>query len=171
MSRAVKVEAIEQMGLQVFLMPGELHCSAEPSFVKTVLGSCVAVCLCDQVLRIGGINHFVLPQSGTEPGLRYGNIAIDRLIAAMMALGCRMHNVEAKIFGGATVLPMNNPEYNVGARNVEIARTQLRAFEIPIVAERVGGRSGLVINFNTESGEVLVRRVAWKSEASVRWRA
>jgi chemotaxis protein CheD len=152
---------------RVFLPPAGLHCSAEPSLVKTVLGSCVSVCLCDGALRLSGINHFVLPQSSAEASLRYGDIAIDRLVVAMLSLGCRMKDIEAKIFGGAAVLATKNPEYNVGARNVEVARVQLRAFGIPIVAQRTGGKSGLVVNLNTESGEVLVRRVPWKSRASI----
>jgi chemotaxis protein CheD len=168
MSRAsVPAWVYEGTRPQVFLKPGELHCSAEPSFVKTVLGSRVAVCLCDQVLRISGINHFILPQSSTEASPRYGDIAIDRLVVAMLALGCRMKDLEAKIFGGAVVLPVRNTEFNVGTRNIDVARTQLRAFGIPIVAQRTGGKSGLVVNLNTESGEVLVRRVPWKSRACV----
>jgi hypothetical protein len=68
------------------------------------------------------------------------------------------------------VPPVRNPEFSVGDSHIDVARTQLRAFGIPIVAQRTGGKSGLVVNLNAESGEVLVRRVPWKSRAGINWR-
>ncbi len=145
---------------QVFLLPGTLHCSAEPTLVTTVLGSCVAVCLSDRARRISGINHFVLPHSPGETSLRYGNVAIARLVDAMFALGCRIDRIEAKVFGGAAVLPITNPESNVGARNVDVALASLRSLGIPLVARRTGGSNGLSVRLLTESGEVLIHRIA-----------
>jgi chemotaxis protein CheD len=145
---------------QVYLLPGELHCSAEPSMVRTVLGSCVAVCLWDRMRGLSGINHFVLPRSNREASLRYGDVAIERLIIAMHGLNCRTEHVEAKLFGGAAVLSTNSAEYNVGTRNVEVAVAHMNALGIPIVAQHTGGKSGLAIRLLTASGEVLVRRVS-----------
>lgn len=146
---------------QVYLTPGKMHCTGEASVVSTVLGSCVSVCLYDPVRRISGINHFVLPASASSRrDLRHGDVAIDSLIAAMRKLRCRIEALEAKIFGGAAVLITSNPDDNVGTRNVSLAEARLAALGIPIVARRTGGKNGLAVRLFTESGEVLVKRVA-----------
>lgn len=145
----------------VFLMPGALHCSAQPSVVTTVLGSCVAVCLWDRELRCAGINHFVLPRCGTDqPSLRYGDYSINRLMDAMLRLGSCREELEAKIFGGAAVLPVNAPENNVGTKNVELALERMQSLAIPVVARRTGGQYGISLRLFTETGAVLVRSIA-----------
>jgi chemotaxis protein CheD len=151
---------------QVFLLPGKMYCSAEPSLVTTVLGSCVAVCLWDRVRRISGINHFVLPSSGGLSSLRYGDVAIERLIATMQRLDCRPEKMEAKVFGGGAVLRTNDPDHNIGTRNVEVALAQLSQLAIPVVARRTGGTNGLTIRLFTASGDVLVRCIKPQLAAS-----
>ena len=65
-----------------FLYPGAIYISPEPTLITTILGSCVAICLYDPILQIGGMNHYMLPlwngQGLASP--RYGNIAIEKLI-------------------------------------------------------------------------------------------
>jgi chemotaxis protein CheD len=146
---------------QVFLLPGTLHCAAEPTVVATILGSCVAVCLWDSARRIGGMNHFLLPRSiGNEADERYGDFAIERLVAGMRILGSRIDDLRAKLFGGANVLPFGPASVTVGAQNVEAASQLMRRHRIPVVARRVGGRSGLRIWQDTRSGAVAVRMIS-----------
>ena len=45
----------------VYLHPGQVFVSPDPAVVTTILGSCVAVCVFDPVLRVGGTNHYLLP--------------------------------------------------------------------------------------------------------------
>ncbi len=47
---------------RVRINAGELHAAAKPTVVSTLLGSCVAACLFDPHARIGGMNHFMLPE-------------------------------------------------------------------------------------------------------------
>lgn len=145
----------------VFLYPGALRCARRPSVVTTVLGSCVAVCLTDRSRRLSGINHFLLPRSDSDkPSLRYGDVSIDRLLKKMLNLGSQKEDIEAKIFGGAAVLPANNPEESIGTKNVAAAVERLGQHGIPIVARHTGGTSGMVLRLFTATGDVLVRRVA-----------
>jgi chemotaxis protein CheD len=146
----------------VFLLPGGMHCAADPTLVTTVLGSCVAVCLLDRRCGLGGINHFLLPRggSGDEASLRYGDIAIDRLVDALIDLGAKQAALVAKIFGGAAVLHTNAPDLNVGVQNIDMAVERLQAHGIPIVARRTGGTNGVAIRLFTKSGRVLVRQIA-----------
>jgi chemotaxis protein CheD len=74
--------------------------------------------------------------------------------------GCRVEDIEAKIFGGAAVLPVSTPKAAVGAKNVAVALKSLRALDIEIVARRTGGKSGMLVRLFTATGDVLVRKVA-----------
>ncbi|MEP9375394.1 chemotaxis protein CheD [Aquabacter sp. CN5-332] len=147
--------------LQVYLLPGLMHCAITPSIVTTVLGSCVSVCLTDRVRSVSGINHFILPCSeGEEASLRYGNIAIDHLTAAMRRICGPRAPLEAKVFGGAEVLPISTQGMSVGARNVAAAMARLAHLGIPVVARRTGDKGGMLIKLVSTTGEVLVRPIA-----------
>ncbi|HNV82057.1 MAG: chemotaxis protein CheD [Tenuifilaceae bacterium] len=139
-----------------FLYPSSLFASNEPHIVSTILGSCVAVCLFDATTKIGGINHYMLPfwngQGLASP--KYGNIAIERLLEKMIALGCKKSNIRAKVFGGGEVIETNIAQFKIGQRNIELAMEALDDLKIPIVAKSVGGKLGRKIEFNTETGEV-----------------
>ncbi|MBV8547532.1 MAG: chemotaxis protein CheD, partial [Acidobacteria bacterium] len=71
----------------VYLYPGQVVTASQPLLVSTILGSCIAVCLWDDTARIAGINHYLLPSDPLrwQSDLRYGNVAIDRLIAEIVS--------------------------------------------------------------------------------------
>lgn len=145
---------------QVFLVPGSMFCSTEPSIVTTVLGSCISLCLWDVANRAGGMNHYVLPHGpADEVSLRYGDVAIDALWRAMERLGATRRSVRAKIFGGAGVLPFGGDE-TVGERNVRLAMKWLGDRGIPLMSAHTGGAFGLQIRFNTGDGGVSVRQIS-----------
>lgn len=143
----------------MYLQPGQLVASAEPLVISTVLGSCVSVCLWDPVARVGGMNHFLLPEGPEgEPSARYGAPAIDALIARVRMLGSRNGSLTAKLFGGACVIEaFRRRDGHLGARNVEIARERLQFARVPIVAEDVGGSRGRRLLFSLADGGVAVR--------------
>jgi len=85
---------------------------------------------------------------------KYGNIAIERLLEKMIALGCKKSNIRAKVFGGGEVIETNIAQFKIGQRNIELAMEALDDLKIPIVAKSVGGKLGRKIEFNTETGEV-----------------
>jgi chemotaxis protein CheD len=149
---------------EVFLEQGGLYYSDGPSLIRTVLGSCVAVCLLDRKGRAGGMNHYVLPESGDD-NPRYGNVAIARLIRGMNRIGYANETLQAKIFGGAAVLPYGAAEETVGFRNIAIAETTLRELGIPIIARCTGGEAGMIIRLHTSTGDVLVSSVAPAKES------
>src|SRR3954469_9883998 len=106
--------------LTAYLHPGEIFVSADSHVVPTILGSCVAVCLWDPITRIGGINHYLLPtfsgQGIASP--RFGNIAIQELLAQLTQLGTQKHNLLAKLFGGACVLEaFRQRQHHLGSKN------------------------------------------------------
>lgn len=146
----------------VYLHPGQIFATAETVLVTTVLGSCVAVCLWDPVAAIGGMNHFLLP-AGPARGandLRYGNTAMERLIAAMTAKGASPERLVAKVFGGACVIPVfSGARQAIGAQNVTAAREALAKHGISVRAEQTGGRRGRKLLFHTGHGAAYVKEI------------
>lgn len=143
--------------LQHFLYPSSLFASREPYVVKTILGSCVAICLWDKRLKIGGINHYMLPNwNGNDlASPKYGNIALDKLIDRMQSMGSRIEDLQAKIFGGGELLDSGKGNAIViGERNIRVARLMLEDRNIPVVASSTGGKRGRKILFFTDTGEV-----------------
>jgi chemotaxis protein CheD len=145
---------------RAYLHAGRLFASTQPTAVTTILGSCVAVCLWDPRLEVGGINHFLLPH-WVGNGLaspRFGNVAVGSLIEQLLGFGSRKQDLQAKLFGGASVLGASaREEAHLGKRNVEIARKLLGQEGILVVAEDVGGRQGRRLIFHTEHGTAWVR--------------
>src|SRR5450756_2861267 len=78
-------------------MPGEYYVDNEELLVMTTLGSCIAACLYDRQARIGGMNHFMLPEGSGDSG-RYGSYAMELLINEMMKRGATRMTMEAKVF-------------------------------------------------------------------------
>ena len=147
---------------RVYLLPGQLHASAEPCQISTILGSCVAVCLFDRSRLAGGMNHFLLPSSRKdEPeSMRFGDTATVALLEKLLALGCRLQNITAKIFGGSALFRCKEryPE-SLGAKNVAAAIQLMENAGIPIVAQETGGDHGRKVVFDTDDGVAWSRRV------------
>jgi len=144
--------------LKHFLFPGTIFADPRSYQISTILGSCVAVCLWDSVMRMGGINHYMLPLWNGE-GLatpKYGNIAMEKLLAKMLAMGCKREQLIAKVFGGANLMGTGNEVYLIGDRNISLACEMLEEYGIPIVASDVGGRIGRKIIMQADSGVVFV---------------
>ena len=145
-----------------YLTVGDIFAKAEAYEIVTVLGSCVSVCLWDNRLKIGGMNHYMLPLWNGE-GLaspKYGSIAINKLIQRMIAFGSRKEHLIAKVFGGASVITNNNKGlWNVGERNVIVAQDMLEDDGIPVVSADTGGILGRKILFDTLTGRVLVKKL------------
>lgn len=142
---------------EAYLHPGDLLVTREPTAVKTILGSCIAVCLWDAELRCGGMNHFLLPK-GSDSSLRperFGNVAVPRLIELLVAQGSLIENLRAKIFGGAAMLTNTfPPPTQIGQQNFKLASELLAQLRIPVVGSDVGGGRGRKIVFNTDDGSV-----------------
>jgi chemotaxis protein CheD len=138
------------------LYPADIFVDKSPHIVGTVLGSCISVCLHDPVLRQGAINHFILPQwNGHDLAtMKYGNLAIIRILEELLTLGSKYEDIVAKVFGGAEVLTGTPTNFHIGRRNTHIAIEILTEFKIPILLSDVGGNRGRKINFNTLTGEV-----------------
>jgi chemotaxis protein CheD len=141
-----------------FLYPGQLFVSREPIVITTILGSCAALCLWDWRKRMGGMNHYLLPD-GSDEGpnrLRYGTVANAALLKELLALGCDIKSIQAKLFGGSSAFAAN-PLQSLGARNVQLAEEFLKTSGIRLMAKDVSGKHGRRLMFHTEDGSTTIR--------------
>lgn len=146
---------------KVFLYPANVHVAVQPTCITTLLGTCVAVCLWDPITKIGGMNHYLLSLWNGD-GLaspKYGNIAIEKLVMMMESRGASKKRIVAKIFGGKASLNGNTIAYNIGMRNIQVAKDLLKEMNIPIEAESVGGEHGRNIKFDTTTGKIMMRYI------------
>jgi chemotaxis protein CheD len=145
------------------ILPGEYYFTCKDMLIVTVLGSCVSACIRDRVTGIGGMNHFMLPDSGdvdspVSASMRYGTYAMEVLINDLLKAGARRENLEAKVFGGGNVL-RGFVAINVGERNAQFVRDYLRAENIRVVAEDLNDIHPRKVYFFPRTGKVLVKKL------------
>lgn len=156
----------------VKVLPGEYFATAEATAITTLLGSCVAVCLYDRTIGIGGMNHFMLPEilrdsdrtrcsdpAATCPNAcsaRYGACAMRHLLEHLESLGARFSRLEAKLFGAGRVMAGVT---DIGGKNAEFALGYLKERGIPVIASDLGGVWPRKITFFPATGRVLVKRL------------
>jgi chemotaxis protein CheD len=150
----------------VKILPGEYFVHNEDMLIMTTLGSCIAACLYDRNARVGGMNHFMLPEEGKlvgshgniSAGGRYGVHAMELLINQILKLGGRRDRLEAKVFGGGNVL-QGFMLSNVGQQNAEFIVEYLNIERIPIVARDLLDVWPRKIYYFPRSGKVMVKRL------------
>jgi chemotaxis receptor (MCP) glutamine deamidase CheD len=148
---------------EVTIFIGGIHAASDAEVVKTLLGSCISVCLFDPMASVGGMNHFMLPDGGgdSDPSelTRFGVHAMDVLIGAMIKLGGDRRRFVAKFFGGAHVLDVQESASSVPQQNIAFIRRFLAEEGFAILAEDVGGYHPRHVRFYTSTGRALVKRV------------
>ncbi len=138
---------------------GEHHVSADPGVViTTILGSCIAACIRDPQARLGGMNHFLLPEgdvgSDTEAARRYGVNAMERLINSLLGAGARRERLEAKLFGGASMFDRLR---DIGTENAAFAHRFLQAEGIVVIGGDTGGHQARRVRFWPATGQAQQR--------------
>ncbi|MGE3986639.1 chemoreceptor glutamine deamidase CheD [Pseudorhodoplanes sp.] len=155
----------------VKVFPGEFYVTdkADETLV-TVLGSCVAACIRDPRLGIGGMNHFMLPQGRSggwgrdTESTRFGNFAMEKLINELMKMGCARDALEVKVFGGGNVTESN---IAVGTDNARFALRYLEAERLRCVAQDLGGRFPRRIQYSPATGRVVRRLLGRDASGAV----
>ena len=149
------------------ILPGELYVSSHGEMISTVLGSCISVCIRDTKKGIGGMNHFMLPQTNefssdswgsnsVTSASRYGNWAMEYLINAIIKLGGEKKNFEVKVFGGGQMMASMT---DIGQKNILFVYQYLAEEQLNIVASDVGDIYARKVLFFPDTGSVKVRRI------------
>ncbi|HRA28002.1 MAG TPA: chemoreceptor glutamine deamidase CheD [Acinetobacter johnsonii] len=147
------------------IAPGEYYFTDKDMLIVTVLGSCVSACIRDSKTGIGGMNHFMLPDSAAADkdspvslSMRYGTYAMEVLINQLLRNGARRENLEAKIFGGGNVLKSFTAT-NVGDRNAIFVRKFLKDEGIRITGEDLLDIYPRKVYYFPKTGRVLVKKL------------
>lgn len=143
------------------ILPGECYVTPLDMVLVTVLGSCVAACLRDPGARLGGMNHFMLPETSQEESIisqptRYGVYAMELLINDILRRGGRRDRLEAKVVGGANVL-RGFGAGTVGERNASFVMRFLKTEGIRIAGHDLGNQHARKVYYFPASGRLLVR--------------
>lgn len=156
---------------KVFLQTGDCFFGVQPTLVSTVLGSCLAVTMHAPKQGIGTICHAFLPDSsdsrsrrgGAEPQIcRYVDTALQNMLETLDKVGIPRRELVVKVFGGSTGIAVRGMEYSsydIGRRNIEMARKLLKFARIDIQVQDVGGSLGRKLMFHTQTGEVWVKKL------------
>jgi chemotaxis protein CheD len=149
------------------ILPGEYFVTRSDEAITTVLGSCIAACMRDPAVGIGGMNHFMLPEDTSVgksawlegPGAlstRYGSYAMESLINELMKLGARRERMEVKLFGGGRILSSMT---DVGRKNIAFAKDFLKLEGFRIAAEDVGDVCPRRVVYFPATGIVRLKRL------------
>lgn len=167
----------------VVLLPGDYYVTGDSGeTIVTLLGSCVAACIRDTRLGIGGMNHFMLPREKKRMELssanvkdwmfeydnksaRYGSVAMEFLINEIIKRGGQRRNLEAMIFGGGKIGEEISLE--VGKNNVTFVKEYLAIEGIPIKAQDTDNTWPLKVYYMPDNGEVYVKRVKSEDKAEI----
>lgn len=159
-----KLPAQEIERLAKNISPGEWVVDRQRP-ISTLLGSCVAVCLYDETVPVGGMNHFMLPSmkrradNADVDSVLSGDYAMEVLLNGLLAQGAARHRLKAKAFGGGTIISGNAAD-GIGKRNAEFARSWLERERIPIVSSDFLGPWSRKVLFVPATGDVYSKRMA-----------
>ncbi|KZN31874.1 chemoreceptor glutamine deamidase CheD [Pseudoalteromonas luteoviolacea] len=148
------------------VLPGEFYVSKNDELISTVLGSCIAACVYDEKLGIGGMNHFMLPGAqnmkeitnvhSDDFNCRYGNWAMEYLINEVLKNGASRDNLKVKLFGGGKIISAMT---DIGVGNIRFANAYVEEENLNLVSHDVGGPWPRKVVFHPQSGTAKVKKL------------
>lgn len=148
--------------VSVELMPGDVAIGEVGDQLKTLLGSCVSVILCDPRHTIAVMCHIVFtgnPKPEHRSNTAYGSVAMESMFARLRAKGVNPKMCQAYVFGGGNMFPQFFSKKHVGVSNSEWVFNFLQDNQIAVVNHCVGGTGYRKITWTVGSGEPVVETV------------
>lgn len=146
----------------------------EDVVLDTILGSCVAACIRDPILGIGGMNHFLLPDAENidlnvgsgqaHLAMRYGNYAMELLVNELLKRGARRNRLEVKLFGGANVVKGIR---GIGHKNADFVEKYAKAESLNVVSQHLRGFEARKVHFMPKSGRARMMLITDDRQAVV----
>lgn len=146
------------------ILPGEYYVTKQPEMITTVLGSCISVCIHDPISKMGGMNHFMLPTSGSvsesenllSDSFRYGDVAMERMINDLLRNGADKKKLVFKAFGGGQIIQQMT---SIGERNIRFLRKFMMLEGFRLSAQDLGDIYPRKVNFFPSTGKVLMKKL------------
>lgn len=132
---------------------------ADDLLVTHALGSCIGIVIYDRVTGVGGMLHYMLPLSKADPQkaqqkpLMFGDTGIPALFQKAYSLGAKKENLRVVMAGGAEVIPVGN-YFDIGNRNILVARKMFWKNRVMISSEQVGGRVSRTLYLEMATGNI-----------------
>lgn len=149
------------------ILPGEYYVTSENELITTVLGSCISACVRDRESGIGGMNHFMLPETseakmkqGSDAlignATRYGNYAMEHLINTILSNGGKRKNLEIKVFGGGKIIPTLS---DVGQSNINFILDYIDQEGLSLVSQDLGDIYPRKVIYFPKTGKVGMKKI------------
>ena len=135
--------------------------------VTTVLGSCISACIRDKESGVGGMNHFMLPETTAEKmkqgsdamignATRYGNYAMEHLINTILSNGGKRKNLEVKVFGGGKIIPTLS---DVGKSNINFILDYVDQEGLKLLSQDLGDIYPRKVIYFPKTGKVGMKKI------------
>jgi len=126
------------------------------------LGSCIGVTVYDPVAKVGGLLHYMLPESQIDPQkalknpFMFADTGIPLLFKEAYRFGAAKNRIIVKVAGGSQILD-DSGFFNIGKRNYMALRKILWKNNVLIQAEDVGGQVSRTVRLDLATGKVWLK--------------
>lgn len=134
----------------------------DDSVVTYSLGSCIGLVIYDPVVRVGGILHYMLPESSidNEKAARkpfmFADTGIPRLFKTAYKLGAQKPRIKIYVAGGAEILDQKG-FFNIGKRNYMALKKMFFKNNVMINKQDVGGNTNRTVRIEIATGDIFVK--------------
>lgn len=154
------------MGEIIRVGMADLNICKSPDVITTLgLGSCIGLVFYDPVAKVGGMVHYMLPDSTQMRNntniAKFADTGIDELLRRVLMAGANRSRLVAKIAGGAKMFEVSGMSNvgNIGERNTIAAKNKLKELNIRLIAEDTGLNYGRTVELHCETGEYYIKSV------------
>ena len=150
------------MDLTIDIADCQVSADTDQTLVTYSLGSCIGVTIWDPEVRVGGMIHYMLPESSLSPEkakarpAMFADTGIPLLFRSVYKLGAIKKRVIVKVAGGSQLLD-DNGTFAIGKRNYVMLRKIFWKNGILIDNEHVGGSLSRTLRLNIETGRVTIK--------------
>jgi len=143
---------------------GDMKVSNDPEDVLVTysLSSCIGLAIYDPVAKVGGLLHYMLPESSLDGSkarknpYMFGDTGIPLLFKEAYRLGAKKNRLKVIVVGGAQILDQKG-FFNIGKRNHTLLRKMFWKNNVMIDYEEVGGTVNRTIRLEIESGQAWLK--------------
>lgn len=149
----------------------DLKVSSNPadSMITYALGSCIAVAVYDPAAKVGGLLHYMLPDSTLDAArakdtpAMFADTGIPLLFKSCYKMGADKKRMVVKVAGGASILDESN-FFRIGQKNIMAMRKLFWSNNVLIDAEDTGKNVNRTIRLDMSTGKVTVKRAGGQPE-------
>ena len=144
----------------------DLNICKSPDVITTLgLGSCIGLTFYDPVTKIGGLVHYMLPDStqmrNNSNIAKFADTGIEELLRQVIKAGANRNRLVSKIAGGAKMFEVSGMSNvsNIGERNAFAAKQKSRELRIRLIAEDTGLNYGRTVELHCDTGEFYIKAI------------